>query len=53
MKIKDLKNLLDIYDEDEEIESLIRVDGTDYVVEIKGLFADNEADKIYIFSKDE
>ncbi len=53
MQIKDLIRLLDVYDDELEIYSLIRIDGEEYSLEIKGIGAIEDEDSIYIFSKDE
>lgn len=53
MTVGQLKDLLDIYDDELEIYNLIEIDGGEYSLEIKGIGTIEEEDRIYIFSKDE
>ncbi|MDU2648347.1 MAG: hypothetical protein E6296_06700 [Anaerococcus vaginalis] len=53
MTVGQLKDLLDIYDDELEIYNLIKIDGGEYSLEIKGIGTIEEEDRIYIFSKDE
>lgn len=55
MKIKELKEMLDVFNDELEIFNLIRIDGVDYSLEIKGVGAveDEGKIKLFIFSKDE
>lgn len=53
MNVGELKELLDNYDDELEIYNLIKIDGGEYSLEIKGIGTIEEEDRIYIFSKDE
>ena len=53
MKIKELKEMLDVFNDELEIFNPIRIDGADYSLEIKGVVAVEDEDKVFIFSKDE
>lgn len=53
MTVGQLKDLLDVYDDALEICNLIRVDGEEYCLDIKGIGSFEDEDSLYIFSKDE
>ena len=55
MKIKELKEILDVYNDEVEIFNFVRIDGEDYNFEIKGVGAiqDDGERKAFIFSKEE
>ncbi|MCW6678197.1 hypothetical protein NH286_03390 [Anaerococcus sp. NML200574] len=55
MKVKELKETLDIFNDEVEIFNFVRIDGEDYSLEIKGVGAveDEGKIKLFIFSKDE
>ena len=55
MKVKELKEVLDIFNDEVEVFNLARIDGEDYNFEIKGVGAveDEGKIKIFILSKDE
>lgn len=53
MKIKELKEMLDVFNDELEIFNLAMIDGDDYSLEIKGVVAVEDEDKVFIFSKDE
>lgn len=55
MKVKELKEILDIFNDEVEIFNIARIDGEDYNFEIEGVGAveDEGKIKIFILSKDE
>lgn len=55
MKVKELKEILDVYNDEVEIFNLARIDGSDYNLEIKGVGAvqGEDENRVFIFSKDE
>lgn len=53
MKVKELKEILDVYSDELEIFNLARIDGEDYSLEIKGVIAVEDEDRVFIFTKDE
>ena len=53
MKIKELKERLDVFNDELEIFNLARIDGEDYSLDIKGVVAVEDEDRVFIFTKDE
>ena len=53
MKIKELKEKLDVFNDELEIFNLARIEGADYSLDIKGVVAVEDEDRVFIFSKDE
>lgn len=53
MTVGELKDLLDVYDDEVEIANFIKIDGDDYSFDIKGVGTIEDEDRVFIFSKDE
>lgn len=53
MKIKELKEMLDVFNDELEIFNYVRIDGEDYSLDIKGVVAVEDEDRVFIFTKNE
>ena len=50
--VKDLKNLLEAYDDDQEIKIFATADDTQYVLEFEGVGGIQGEDTVYIYAKE-